>query len=79
MSPFYFAFGRCSKGVACSVECRTESIAYDLKDIAVVGFDRATQNSMVPRPRGFPRVRIFLREFRTAFDVGEEEGDGAGG
>jgi hypothetical protein len=41
--------------------------------------NRPVQNLIMPRKQGGHFVRMFLREFCTAFDVGEEEGDSAGG
>src|SRR5262245_5136897 len=63
------------KSVTSGVECHTEGIANDLKDITMVGFHGFFQNSMMPCPSNFPHFRMFSCEFCTAFDIAEEEGD----
>ena len=57
----------------------TECIAYDLKDVTMIGFNGAAQNVMMPRPRGFPCIGVLARQLGTAFDVREEESDRTGG
>ena len=41
--------------------------------------DRLMQNGMMPRQQSRQRIRILLRQIRAAFDIGEQEGDRAGG
>ena len=52
----------------------TKRITDDLKDMTVMGFDRRSQNRIMARPHGFPVVGIFLSQFGTALNIGEEEG-----
>ena len=60
-------------------ECDTERIADDLKDVAPVRLDGFAQDGVMALARRFPLGGMRLREFGAAFDVGEEEGDGASG
>ena len=65
--------------VICGVECDAKGIADDLKDVAIVQFHRGAQDGMMTIAQAFPLLRVFLRKFGRAFDVGEEKGHGAGG
>jgi hypothetical protein len=44
-------------------------IANDLKDNPAVAFDGVIQNLMVPRQESGHGIRMFLCQFRTAFDI----------
>ena len=63
--------------VAGGVESRGKRIPNNLKDIAVIRLNGLIQNLMVPRKQRRQRVRILLRQFSAAFDIGEEKCDGA--
>ena len=65
--------------IAGRVERGAKGIADDLEDMAVVRLDRFMQNRMMAREEGGQFGRILLRQRGAALDVGEEEGDGAGG
>jgi hypothetical protein len=64
-----------SRGVECYAEC----IANDLKDISVVRIHRGLQDGMMAFAQNLPFIGMFLSEFCTALDIGEKEGDSAGG
>ena len=61
-----------------SKEGSTKGIANDLKDIAMVGFNRFAQYGMMPRPRHFPRFRMLARQSGAIFDVCEEKSNCTG-
>ncbi len=65
--------------VAGGVERRAKRIANDLKYTAIARLNRPIQNFMMPRQQGHHFIWMLLCEFGASFDVGEEEGDGAGG
>ena len=61
------------------MECRAKSITDDLKDVAVMRVHRGLQDGVMAFSQYFPFIGMSLCEFGTAFDIREEEGDGAGG
>jgi hypothetical protein len=72
---------RVQGGIQClagGMEGCTKRIANDLKDISVISLDRLPQNFMVTREQVGHRIGMLLRDFGTAFNVSEKEGDGAG-
>ncbi len=54
-----------------------EGIPDDLIDITVVSFNCLAQYRVVARVRDGHRLGLFLPQARAAFDIGEEESDGA--
>ncbi len=59
-------------------ERRTQAVADDLENAAVVCFDGAPHERVVTRERVLHRLRMPLEELGGPFDVGEEESDGTG-
>jgi len=59
--------------------CRTECIADDLKDVAVVQFNWLMQDGVMAHERVGHRVGKLLPQLRAALDVAEEESDRAAG
>lgn len=49
-----------------------------MKDISILVMNALMQNLIVTRQESWHLFRMFLREFGTAFDICEEEGDCAG-
>ncbi len=72
-------FQRGIQRVAGGVECGGKRVADDLENIAVMCFNHLMQDLIMARQKNRHGVWILLRQFRAAFDVGEEEGDGARG
>ena len=59
-------------------ERREHSVARRLEYAPAADLDGAAQDLVVARQRGGHRVALALPESRAAFDVGEQEGHGAG-
>ena len=60
-------------------EDRAERVADHLKHVPVIRLDRALQQRMMARERVLCGIRVLLDQSRRAFDIGEQEGDGATG
>ena len=69
---------RLQRGIG-GCERRTQAVADDLEDAAIVCFDGAPHERVVARERILHRLRMPLEELGRPFDVGEEESDGTGG
>jgi len=65
--------------ITSSMKCCAEYITDDLKDISVMRFICRPQNIIVTFAKALPCLGMFLYEFGTAFNIGEDECDGAGG
>jgi hypothetical protein len=63
----------CLQPIVRSIECHTQSISNDLKDITMVRLHGFTQNCMVSCPHRLPFCWMFLCQFGTGFNIGEEE------
>jgi hypothetical protein len=59
------------------MERYAKGIANDLKDIAMVCLTGRLQNGVVACPQGFPPIGVLLREFGAAFNICEDESNGA--
>ena len=57
------------------VERDGERITNGLKEVSIPGLDGLLQDLTMPREQCWQRIRMFLRENRAAFDIGEQEGD----
>ena len=66
-------------GIRCRGEGRLHGIADRLEEHAAVGLDGRAQQGEVALDRGRHRRPVPLPQRGAALDVGEEEGDGAGG
>jgi len=63
----------------CGVEGRAERIPDHLKDVTLVSFYGSPQDVVVALAQRLPTSALLARQLGAAFDIGEEEGDGAGG
>jgi hypothetical protein len=61
------------------MESCTEGIANDLEDMSVLGLNGLMQYLMVPRKQSGHGIWILLGKLGRAFNIGEEEGNGASG
>jgi hypothetical protein len=61
------------------MEGGAEGVPDDLEDMAIVCLNGGAQNGVMACPQRLPGITLFLGEFGAALDVGEQEGDGAGG
>ena len=60
-------------------ECHAKRIPDDLENVAVVRLHGGLQDGMMAQAQRFPGLAVCLGELCAAFDIGEEEGDRAGG
>ena len=70
---------RRAEGVVGPYEGRAEGVADGLEDLAGVGLDGLAHQGVVALERSAHRVGVRVPTPCRALDVGEEEGDGAGG
>jgi hypothetical protein len=57
------------------MEGSTEGITNNLKDIAMIAFNRFAQNGVMTRTCGFPCLRMLARQLGAIFYVCEEKSD----
>jgi hypothetical protein len=57
----------------------TKSIAYDLKDNAVAGFNSCSQDLVMMRAQVLPGIWMFTRQFGAALNIRKQKGKRACG
>ena len=57
---------------------RRKGIADDPKDEAMIHFNGSIQDFVVARQQPWHLLRMFLRQFRAALDIGKKESNRAG-